>query len=96
MFSAHNEQGNIKRGEKWFPEKTTKKIDLQFFQSESFSIRTYKGRAPAFEFVLLRGGLPSKIALQGGSLESKIVYRGVRADFEKPEKYVWLTMNRVA
>ena len=25
MFSAHNEQGNMKRGEKWFPEKTTKK-----------------------------------------------------------------------
>ena len=31
------------------------------------------------------GGLPSEIALQGGSLESKIVYRGVRADFENPK-----------
>ena len=95
-FSAHNEQGNIKREEKWFPEKTTKKIDLKFFQSESFSKRTYKGRAPAFELVLLRGGLPSKIALQGGSLESKIVYRGVGADFEKPKKCFRLTMNKVA
>ena len=86
----------MKRGEKWFPEKTTKKIGLKFFQSESFSIRTYEGRAPAFELVLLRGGLPSKIALQGGSLESKIVYRGVGADFEKPKKYFWITMNKVA
>ena len=86
----------MKRGEKWFPEKNMKKIDLKFFQSESFSIRTYKGRAPTFELVLLRGGLPSKIALQGGSLESKIVYRGVGADFEKSKKYFRLTMNKVA
>ena len=57
----------MKSGEKWFPEKTKKKIDLNFFcWSESFSIRTYKGRAPASELVLLRGGLPSEIALQGG------------------------------
>ena len=87
----------MKSGEKWFPEKTTKKIDLNFFcWSESFSIRTYKGRAPASELVLLRGGLPSEIALQGGSLESKFVYRGVGADFEKPKKKFRLTMNRVA
>ena len=86
----------MKSGEKWFPEKTTKKIDLHFFcWSESFSIRTYKGRAPASELVLQRGGLPSEIALQGGSLESKIVYRGVRAEFEKPKIRFWLTMNRV-
>ena len=69
---------------------------VAIFRSESFSIRTYKGRAPASELVLLRGGLPSEIALQGGSLESKSVYRGVRADFEKPEKYFWLAMNRAA
>ena len=42
----------------------------------------YKGRAPASELVLLRGGLSSEIALQGGSLKSKIVYRGLGADFE--------------
>ena len=56
--------------------------------SESISINTSKDRAPASEIVLLRGGLPSEIALQGGSLESKIVYRGVGADFEKP-KYIF-------
>ena len=39
------------------------------------------------ELVLLRGGLPSEIALQGGSLEFTIVYRGVGADFEKPKIY---------
>ena len=48
-------------------------------------MRTSKGRTPASEFVLLKGGLPSDIALQGGSLGSKIVYRGVNADFERPK-----------
>ena len=52
--------------------KTLKKIDLENFRSESFSIRTSEDRASASEFVL-----------QGGSLESKMVYRGVGADFEK-------------
>ena len=87
LFSAHNEQGIIKRGEKW---------SNIFFRSESFSISTYKGGAPASELVLLRGGLRFEIALQGGSLESKFVYRGVGADFEKPKKKIRLTMNRVA
>ena len=65
-------------------QKVWKFFDLEYFQSDSFSIRTSKGRASASEFVLLSGGLSSEIALQGGSLESKIVYRGVGADFEKP------------
>ena len=78
--------------------KTIKNVDLYYFRSESFSIRTYKGRAPASELVLLRRGLPSEIALQGGRLESKIVYRGVGADIKnrKTEKIFWLTMNKVA
>ena len=59
-------------------------FDLENIWSESFSIRPSKGRAPASELVLLRGGLLSEIALQGGSLEFKIVYRGIGADFEKP------------
>ena len=68
-------------------QKTVKNLDLENFWPESFSIRTSKGRAPASEPLLLRGGPPSEIALQGGSLESKIVYRGVGADFEKPKIY---------
>ena len=62
------------------------KIDLENFRSESLSIRTSEGRAPASKLVLQKGSLPSEIALQGGSLESKMVYRGVGADFEKPKK----------
>ena len=50
-------------------------------------------RAPASELVLLRGGLPSEIALQGGSLESKIVYRGLGADFEKPKIYIYVRLT---
>ena len=69
----------MKRGEKWFPE-NYEKIWLR-----KCSVRVIlEGKAPAFELMLLRGSLTSKIALQGGSLESKIVYRGVGADFEKP------------
>ena len=41
---------------------TLKKIDLENFRSESFSIRTSEGRAPASELVLQRGSLPSEIA----------------------------------
>ena len=55
------------------------------FRSESFSIRTSEGRAPASELVLQRGSLPSEIALQRRNIESKMVYRGVSADFEKPK-----------
>ena len=83
IFSAHNELGIMKCREKWFPEKLRKIFDLENVQSESFLIRTSKGRAPASELVLLRGGLPSETALQGESLESKVVYRGVGADFKK-------------
>ena len=45
--------------------KTLKKIDLENFRSESFSIRTSEGRAPAPEVVLQRGSLPSEIATAG-------------------------------
>ena len=89
----NTEQGNIKRGEKWFPKNY--KIILIIFRSESFSIRTYKGITPISELVLLRGGLPSDIALQEGSLVSKIVYQGVVADFGKPKKYFRITRDRV-
>ena len=59
----------MKCGEKWFP-KNYEKFRLENFRSESLSIRTSKGRAAASELVLLMGGLPYKIALQGGSGEA--------------------------
>ena len=74
--------------------KCLKKVDLENFRSESFSIRTSEGRAPASELVLQRGSLPSEIALQGGNIESKMVYRGVSAA-SKNRKYFRLIMNRV-
>ena len=99
IFSDHNEKRSMKRGEKWFSEKLRKIVTLNFFgPSDSRYVPiTYKGRAPVSELVLLRGGLPSEIALQGVSLESKIVYhyRGVGADFHKPNKYFRLTMKSV-
>ena len=67
IFSANNEQRTIKRGY-WIEvvsRKTLKKIDLENFRSESFSIRTSEGRAPASELVLQRGSLPSEIATAG-------------------------------
>ena len=73
----------MKRGESGFQKNFENFLTLFFSRSESFSIRTSKGRAPVSELVLLRGGQPFEILLQRGSLESKILYRGVGADFEK-------------
>ena len=72
-----------------------KKFDSENFRSESFSIRTSEGRTSASELVLQRESLPSEIALQGRILESKMVYRGVGADFEKPKKYFRLIMKKI-
>ena len=52
-------------GRKVVSRKTLKKIDLENFRSESFSIRASEGRAPASELVLQRGSLPSEIATAG-------------------------------
>ena len=60
IFSA-----NHKTGRKVVSRKTLKKIDLENFRSESFSIHTSEGRAPASELVLQRGSLPSEIATAG-------------------------------
>ena len=69
IFSANNEPGIMKRGEKWFPKK-------QFFRSrlESFSksIRTSECRAPASDLVLQRVGLPSEISIQGEASSPKL------------------------
>ena len=64
--------------------KTLKNFDLENFRSESLHSRYVPpvSRTPASELVLQRGGLASKIAFQGGNLETKIVYRRVVADFE--------------
>ena len=52
-------------GEKSGFQKNFEKIDLENFRSESFSIRTSEGRAPASELVLQRGSLPSEITTAG-------------------------------
>ena len=65
-------KGSMKRGENWFPKNYEKTLTWKIF-GPSHS-----------RYVHLRGGLSSEIALQGGNLESKIVYRGLGADFEKP------------
>ena len=73
IFSANNEQGNMKRGEKWFSEKLRK-----------FSVRqpTHSryvppvSRAPASELVLQRGGMPSEIALPGKAWSPKLCIEG--------------------
>ena len=57
--------GYHKTGRKVVSRKTLKKIEIKFFRSESFSIRTSEGRAPASELVLQRGSLPSEIATAG-------------------------------
>ena len=69
IFSAGNDQGNMKRGEKWFPVTI---CYLENCRPESFSIRTWEGRLPA-----------SETASQQGSLGSNILYREVNADSEK-------------
>ena len=69
--NINNEQGSIKRGEKWFSEKLRKSFDLENFRSDSFSIRTSHIESSRFRDRITRR-----------SQESKIVYRGVGADFE--------------
>ena len=62
--------------------KTLKNFDLENFCPSHSRYVPPVSRAPASELVLQRGGLASKIAFQGGNLESKFVYRRVVADFE--------------
>ena len=66
----------MKRGEKWLSKKIIKKCYLKNIRSESFSIRTSKGKDPASELVLLMGGLPSEIALQAGASSPKLCIEG--------------------
>ena len=57
-----------------------------FFWSESFSIRTSEGRAPASELVLQRGSLPSEIALQRGKPRVQNGVSRGRCGLRKTEK----------
>ena len=84
----------MKRGEKCFSEKLRKNVDLENFRSDSFSIRSYRIESSRARVAKGRPAFRDRITRR--SLESKIVYRGVGADFEKPKKYFRLIMNRVA
>ena len=73
----------MKRGEKWFSEKLRKN-----FRSESFSIRTSCIESTRFRARVAKGRPAFRDRITRGSLESKIVYRGVGADFEKQNKKI--------
>ena len=86
----------MKRGEKWFSEKFRKNFDLEIFRSNSFLIRTSRIESSRFRARVANGRPAFRDRITRRSLESKIVYRGVGADFEKPKKYFRLIMNKVA
>ena len=74
----------MKRGEKWFSEKTLKKFRLRKFPTaDSFSIRTSCIESSRFRARVAKGRPAFRDRITRGSLESKIVYRGVGADFKK-------------
>ena len=75
----------MKRGEKWFSEKLRKNVDLENVRSDSFSIRTSHIESSRFRARVTKGRPAFRDRITRGSLESKIVYRGVGADFEKPK-----------
>ena len=77
----------MKRGEKWFSEKLRKNVDLENFRSDSFSIRTSRIESSRFRARVAKGRPAFRDHITRGSLESKIGYRGVGADFEKPKEY---------
>ena len=76
----------MKRGERWFSEKLRKIFDLDNFRSESFSIRTSRIESSRFRARVAKGRPAFRDRITRGNLESKIVYQGVGADFEKQKK----------
>ena len=70
IFSANNEQGSIKRGEKWFSEKLRKNLDLEHFRFESFSIRTSCIDSSRFRARAAKGRPAFRDRITSGSLES--------------------------
>ena len=77
----------MKRGEKWFSEKFRKNFDLEIFRSNSFLIRTSRIESSRFRARVAKDRPAFRDHITRGSLESKIGYRGVGADFEKPKEY---------
>ena len=67
----------MKRGEKWFSEKLWKR-----FRSDSFSIRSSRIESSRFRARVAKGRPAFRDRITRRSQESKIVYRGVGADFE--------------
>ena len=65
----------MKRGEKWFPVKLLKICPNHSLYAPR------KADYGRFRARITKGGIPSEIACQ--SIDSKIVYREVGADFEK-------------
>ena len=87
-ISANNEQGSMKRGEKWFSEKLRKNVDLENFRSDSFSIRTSRIESCRFRVRVAKSGPAFRDRITRRSQGSKIVYRGVGEDFEI-QKYIF-------
>ena len=55
IFSANNEQGSMKRGEKWFSEKLRKNFDSENVRFDSFSIRTSRIESSRFRARVAKG-----------------------------------------
>ena len=75
----------MKRGEKWFSEKLRKNFDLENFWSDSFLICTSRIESSRFRARVAKERPAFRYLITRRSLESKIVYQGVGADFEKPK-----------
>ena len=63
-------------------EKLQKIFDLENFRSDLFSIRTSRIESSRFRARVAKGRPASRDRITRRSQESKIVYRGVGADFE--------------
>ena len=79
-----------------FSERLRKIFDLEYFRSDSFSIRTSRIESSCFRARVAKGRPAFRDRITRRSHESKIVYRGVGADFEKPKKKFRLIMDKVA
>ena len=74
-------------------QKNFEKMLTENFRSESFSIRTSRIESSRFRARVATGRPAFRDRITRGSLESKIVYRGVSADFEKQTKNIFSANN---